>query len=142
MCPHPPQRQHRIGFPFLPLNGPAAEVFGPLYLIGVAGAELDSLRCPVCFEDSALWVGACAAFDTAFKHLSSFDSIAATLATMGLGSLDRISTLSGELAKLAALLRAALPFSASTSAAYAACSKFAYVTEDWVYKYLSESFKC
>ena len=58
--------------------------------------------------------------DTAFKHLSNLDSIAATLATMGLGSQDLMSTLSGELAKIAALLRAALPFSTSTSAAYAA----------------------
>ena len=63
--------------------------------------------------------GAWAALDTAFKHLSNLDLIAATLATMGLGSLDLISALSGGLVILAALLRAALPFSASTSAAYA-----------------------
>ena len=104
VCPHPPQCQHLIGFPFLPLNGPAAEVVGPLYLVGVAGAELVSLCCPICLEDSTLLDGAWAAFKTAFKHLSNFDLIAATLATIGLGSQDLISTLSGELVRLAALL--------------------------------------
>ena len=98
---------------------------GPLYLVGVAGTELVSLHCPTCLEDSVLLTGACTAFDTAFRHLSNLDSMAATLATVGLGSRDIISTLSGELAKIAALLQAALPFSASTLAAYAACNRFA-----------------
>ena len=114
-----------MGFPFLPLKGPAEETIGPLVFVGVVGAELDSLFKFFDLEESTLFAGACAAFDTAFKHLSNFDSIAAMLAAMGLGSLQGESTLSGEVAKLAALLRAALPFSASTSAAYAACSKLA-----------------
>ena len=29
VCPYPPQCQQRIGFPFLPLNGPAADVGDP-----------------------------------------------------------------------------------------------------------------
>ena len=98
---------------------------GPLYFVGVAGAELDFLCCPTCLDDFALLDGTWAAFETDFKHLSNFDLIAATQATIGLGSQDLISTLSGELVRLAALLLAALPFSASTSAAYAACRRFA-----------------
>ena len=88
------------------------------------GAELDSLFMVFALEESILLGGAWAALDTALRHLSSLDSIAATLAAMGLGSLER------DVVRLAALLRAALPFSASTSAAYAACNKLAYVTDD------------
>ena len=73
--------------------------------MGVVGAKLDSLFKFFDLEESTLFAGACAAFDTAFKHLSNFDSIAATLAAMGLGSLEHKSTLSGEVAKLAALLQ-------------------------------------
>lgn len=94
------------------------------------GAELDSLFMVFALEESILLGGAWAALDTALRHLSSLDSIAATLAAMGLGSLERKSTFSGDVVRLAALLRAALPFSASTSAAYAACNKLAYVTDD------------
>ena len=114
-----------MGFPFLPLKGPAAEARGPLVFVGVVGAELDSLFTFFDLEDSTLLVGACAALDTTIKHLSNFNSIAATLATIGLGSLEPRSTLSGEGAMLAALLQATLPFSASTSAAYAACKSLA-----------------
>ena len=122
---HPPHRQQQMGFPFLPLKVPAEETIGPLVFVGVVGAELDSVFKFFDLEESTLFAGAWAALDTAFKLLSNFDSIAAMLATMGLGSQEHKSTFSGEVVKLAALLRAALPFSASTSAAYAACSKLA-----------------
>ena len=117
--PQPPQHQQWIGFIFFPLKGPAAEV-GPLYSVGVTGAKLDLQCCPPCLDDSVLLEGAWAALETALRHLSNLDSIAATLAAIGLRSQDLISTLSGEFVRLAALLGAALPFSASTSAAYAA----------------------
>ena len=93
-----------MGFPFLPLKGPAEETIGPLAFVGVVGAELDSLFTFFDLEESTLFAGAWAALDTAFKHLSSFDSIAATLAAMGLGSLECKLTFSGEVAKLAGLL--------------------------------------
>ena len=86
VCPQPPHRQQRMGLPFFPLKGPAAEDVGPLYFVGVAGAEFDSRCCPTCLDKSGLLTGAWAAFETAFRHLSNLDSIAATLAMIGLGS--------------------------------------------------------
>ena len=122
VCPHPPTMLAMDRFPVLTFEGSAAEVVGPLYLVRVVGAELVSLHCPICLEESTLLADACAAFDMALRHSSSLDSIAATLAIIGLGYQDLISTFSG---KLAALLRTALPFSTSTLAAYAAWSRLA-----------------
>ena len=75
-----------MGLPFFPLKGLAAEGVGPLFFVGVAGAEFDWRCCPTGLVESDLLTGACAAFETAFRHLSNLDSIAATLATIGLGS--------------------------------------------------------
>ena len=117
MCPHPPQCQQWIGLPFFPLKGPAALTAGPFDLLGVTGAELDSLLEPVVLEVLFLPLGwAWVALETAFKHLSNLDSNAATLAAMGLESLDLTLCGSGDDIMFAALLQAALPFSAATSA--------------------------